>query len=136
MNWKLLTAAAVISLVLSGGAFAMQGKATAKSMSATPTPRIPTQAASAKAGTSSKTATHQASGTVVSSDANTLVISHRFRGKAENMTFALNPETKTRGKLEASARVTIKYRVEGNENVALDVQARSPQHIKTANTNS
>jgi hypothetical protein len=52
------------------------------------------------------------------------------------MSCVLNPDTKMRGKLEKGARATVKYRVEKNENVALDVQARSAEHNKTASTKS
>jgi hypothetical protein len=53
------------------------------------------------------------------------VISHKFSGKLEVMTFALNLQTKTTGKLEKGALTTVMYRVEAGKNVALTVRVRS-----------
>lgn len=126
MNWKLFAATAVTSLVFAGNACVAQAEA---DTSAAGRSEAPAQAAAAKTATPSRAATHQMSGTVVSSDANNLVISHKFSGKLQNMAFALNPETKTSGKIERGALMTVMYRVEGGKNIALNVRVRSATQV-------
>ena len=75
-----------------------------------------------------KATTHDASGTVVSVNATSLVISHKVKGKDEQMTFVLNPETKREGKLDVGSHATVKYRSENSENVATMVKGAAAKH--------
>lgn len=131
MNRQNLLAAVGI-LALAGSALAAQGTATkpATSHSATPAQSkhsMPAQskAAAAAETKSAKPALHEATGTVVSADATKLVLSHSVRGKRQEMTFALNPETQKQGSLDAGAHAIVKYRTENGENVATSVSAKT-----------
>jgi hypothetical protein len=64
------SALAIMGLLLVGSVFAAQSKSTKPA----------------------KATTHDASGTVVSVNSPSLVISHKVKGKDEQMTFVLNPE--------------------------------------------
>src|SRR5262249_16023738 len=98
---KAFSALAIITLFLVGDAFANQSTKSAKP---------------------AKASTHEASGTVVSSSATSLVLSHKVKGKDEQMTFVVNPETKKEGKLDTGSHVSVKYRTENNENIATSVK--------------
>ena len=97
---KAFSALAIMGLLLVGGAFAAQTKSTKPA----------------------KATTHEASGTVVSASATSLVISHKVKGKDEQMTFVLNPETKKEGKIDTGSHATVHYRVENSENIATTVK--------------
>ena len=85
-------------------------------------------AGQAKSAKPAKATTHDASGTVVSVNATSLVISHKVKGKDEQMTFVLNPETKREGKLDVGSHANVKYRSENNENVATMVKGTAAKH--------
>ena len=101
------SALAIMGLLLVGSVFAAQTSKSAKPAKAT---------------------THDASGTVVSVNATSLVISHKVKGKDEQMTFVLNPETKREGKLDVGSHAAVKYRSENNENVATMVKGAAAKH--------
>jgi hypothetical protein len=128
---KLLAAAALTSLVLSGCAFA--GPAGTDTPAAGKS-NVTAQRAAPKTAAPSKPATHQIAGTVVSWTLDRLVISHKFSGKPETMAFLLNPETKTSGKIGKSTQAAVRYRIEGGRNIAVTVRVISPARGKTAAT--
>ena len=100
------SALAIMGLLLVGSVFAGQSKSTKPA----------------------KATTHDAAGTVVSVNATSLVISHKVKGKDEQMTFVLNPETKREGKLDVGSHATVKYRSENSENVATMVKGAAAKH--------
>ncbi len=63
------------------------------------------------------------SGTVVSSTSSELVLSSKMKGKAEQETFVVNPQTKTRGTLSAGETVTVRYKNENGQKVATMISA-------------
>jgi uncharacterized protein YxeA len=75
--------------------------------------------------------TRQASGTISSSDANQLVLSHKVNGKEEQTTFVMNDQTQKKGELRSGEKATVHYRVEGGQNIATMVSAKAS---KTAST--
>src|SRR5215813_898158 len=58
----------------------------------------------------SQPATHFTQGTITSIDANQLIISKKVRGKAQQVTFAINSQTQRDGNLVTGSRVSIQYR--------------------------
>jgi hypothetical protein len=108
-----LTISALALALLAGTAWA-QGAA--KSASKQPT---------ATKAASSQMHTRVASGNIVSVDDNKLVLSHKVKGKAQEMSFDLTPSTHKTGKLQAGSKATVHYRVENGNNVATDVRASS-----------
>lgn len=123
---KILSAAG--ALLLAGAGLAAQGTGTKPATSHAPAAQskqaLPSQS-KASATKSATSAQHEVAGKVVSADATTLVISRMAKGKSEEMSFALSPETQKHGSVETGARVVVKYRVENGENVATHVTARS-----------
>ena len=80
-------------------------------------------------------ATHFTQGTITSIKANQLVISRMVRGKADQMTFALNAQTERTGTLVAGAHVSVQYREANNQNVAAAVsELPADTAAKTAKT--
>jgi len=71
------------------------------------------------------------SGTVVSSSASELVISSKVKGKAEQETFVLNPQTKTGGSLTNGERVVVHYKSENGQKVATMVSAHKMMAAKS-----
>lgn len=120
---RILSVMAIV--LLAGTALAAQGtKPAASRTSAAQTKQaLPSQS---KAGEtkSAMPAQHEAAGTVVSADATKLVISHMVKGKREEMSFALSPETQKHGSLDAGAQAMVKYRMENGENVATHITAK------------
>src|SRR3989304_2525120 len=111
IGWKGIATLAVLCLALSGAAFASQGKAassTAKTTTAK-SPAVPAKTA---------TKTMSASGTVVSSSANSLVISHKVKGKDEQMTFSMDSATQKERTITDGANVSVKYHSENGTNMA------------------
>lgn len=108
----------VAILSLAGSAFAAQGTPAAK-------PEPSRKPASAMA-------LHEVTGTVVSADATKLVISHVVKGKSEETSFMLGPETAKSGKLEPGLHAMIKYRMDNGQNVATLVKTSAPAHVKHA----
>lgn len=68
--------------------------------------------------------TRQASGTITSTDANTLVLSHKVNGKEQQTTFTLNDQTRKQGELRSGEKATVHYKVEGDQNIATMVKAK------------
>ena len=58
----------------------------------------------------SQPATHFTQGTITSIDANQVVIAKKVRGKAEQVTFAINSQTQRLGNLVTGSRVSVQYR--------------------------
>jgi outer membrane lipoprotein-sorting protein len=58
------------------------------------------------------------SGAVVSSSSSELVLSSTIKGKKEQETFVVNPQTKTRGTLAAGDRAVVRYKNENGQKVA------------------
>jgi hypothetical protein len=58
------------------------------------------------------------SGTIVSSSSSQLVLSSKIKGKSEQETFAVNPQTKTIGTLAKGEHVMVRYKNENNQKVA------------------
>ena len=87
-------------------------------------------AATKKAPTAQMTST----GTIASSDATHLVINHTVKGKAEQMTFVLSPETKKDGSMATGDKVTVKYRSENNDKVATMVRSTPATAAKAKST--
>ncbi len=69
--------------------------------------------------------TRQASGTITSADANTLVLTHKVNGKEAQTTFVLNDQTRKQGELRSGEKATVHYREEGGQNVATMVKAKA-----------
>jgi hypothetical protein len=67
--------------------------------------------------------TKTASGTIVSADATTLVLTHKVNAKDVEMTFVLDAKTKTTGAMVKDAKVTVHYTVDGTTNKATSVTA-------------
>jgi len=64
--------------------------------------------------------------TIVSIDANYLVVSRSIKGKTEQLRFILNPNTVRKGNLTVGSKVTVHYTTQNNENTATSVQSREP----------
>jgi hypothetical protein len=83
----------------------------------------------------SQPATHFTQGTITSIQANQLVINRMVRGKAAQMTFALNAQTERTGTLVAGTRVSVQYREANNQNVAAAVREMpADSAVKTSKT--
>ena len=67
-------------------------------------------------------ATHFTQGTITSIDANQMVITKKVRGKAEQVTFAMNSQTQQSGNLAAGTRVSVQYREGGSQKIAAAVR--------------
>ena len=62
-------------------------------------------------------------GTIKSIASDRLVLSHQENGKAEDLTFMLNPKTERKGDLTSGAQVSVHYRTENNQLMATAIQA-------------
>ena len=67
-------------------------------------------------------ATHFTQGTITSIEANQMVITRKVRGKAEQVTFAMNSQTQQSGNLAAGTRVSVQYREGGSQKIAAAVR--------------
>jgi len=69
-------------------------------------------------------ATHFTQGTITSIEANQVVITKttKVRGKAEQVTFAMNSQTQRSGNLVAGTRVSVQYREADNQKIAAAVR--------------
>jgi hypothetical protein len=72
-------------------------------------------------------ATHFTQGTITSMEANQMVLTRKVRGKAEQVTFALNSQTQLTGNLVKGARVSVQYRETDHQNVAAAVREMSAE---------
>ena len=90
-------------------------------------PKTPSQAQPAsKSNAKSAAATHTMTGVVKSVDDSTLVITRSGKNPGE-MTFMLNPQTHRAGTVEVGSSVSVRYREDGNSNVATAITV---QHKK------
>lgn len=71
------------------------------------------------------------SGTVVSSTSSQLVLSSKVKGKAEEETFVLNPDTKTMGTLAAGERAVVRYKNEGGQKIATMIRVHKLMAAKS-----
>jgi len=71
-------------------------------------------------------ATHATSGVVKSTTATSLVIA-KTATATKTETFVLNPSTSRKGDLAVGARVEVRYRAEGGQNIATAVTASAPK---------
>jgi hypothetical protein len=126
MQLKLHGFPLMIALTVLLGTMASAGQKAAKATSSPP--------ASPQAKTS-QPATHFTQGTITSIQTNQLVISRLVRGKAAQMTFALNTQTERAGTLVAGAHVSVQYREANNQNVAAAVrELPADSAVKTSKT--
>jgi hypothetical protein len=63
------------------------------------------------------------SGTIVSSSSSSLVLSSKVKGKMEQETFLLNPQTKTEGALAKGERAVVRFKDENGQKVATNIHA-------------
>ena len=91
----------------------------------------PTVTKQAVPDSKSKSLTGISRGTITSIDSNRLVLSRKKKGKAEELTFMLSPQTERKGDLTSGAQVSVHYRTENNQLMATVIQAR-PQKRATA----
>ena len=75
----------------------------------------------------SQPATHFTQGTITSIEANQMVITRKVRGKAQQVTFAMNSETQRAGNLVAGTRVSVQYRERDKQNIAAAVRELPPE---------
>ncbi len=71
------------------------------------------------------------SGTIVSSSSSQLVLSAKVKGKTEQETFVVNPETKIKGTLSSGERAMVRYKDENGQKVATWVSAHKVMASKT-----
>jgi len=85
---------------------------------------VVTLSVTAFAGKKNNSAKHIAVGTIISIDANQVVVNEKVKGKEQPVTFRLDPSTQKSGNLKTGTLVTIQYRTESNQNVATSVRER------------
>jgi hypothetical protein len=66
-------------------------------------------------------------GSITSIQASQMVITRTVRGKAEQVTFVLTPQTQRTGNLVAGSRVSVQYRAVDNQNIAAAVRELPPK---------
>lgn len=120
----------VVALV-AGAAWAGSGQAASKPPEKKPVAAQPAAPATpAKPAAQPATPAHEehgleATGTVVSSSATSLVVSRMVKGKKTETTFAVTPDTqRTGGDPAPGARVEVHYRMEKNQRVATQIEVR------------
>jgi hypothetical protein len=69
-------------------------------------------------------------GTVAEIRDDAIVISRTVRGKMENRTFQLTPDTKVEGRLRARVRVTVRYVAADDGDTATLIVVRASQPVK------
>lgn len=84
----------------------------------------------AKRSSNAAVPSHATTGVVKSVDATTLVIT-RSGKKASEMTFVLSPSTHREGTVEIGSPVSVRYRAEGQTNVAMAITAQHPKQQAT-----
>jgi len=78
----------------------------------------------------SSTGTFTMHGTVVSSTNSQLVLSSTVKGKAEQETFVVNPNTKSTGDLAAGNSAVVHYKNENGQKVAVSISAHKMMAAK------
>jgi hypothetical protein len=71
-----------------------------------------------------KSSTHHEWGVVDSMTDTDLTLTHTYKGKTEQMTFKLDPNTKKLGDVDKGSHVEVYYKNENGEHVATEVKAR------------
>jgi hypothetical protein len=113
--------------LLTGALTAVPLVASAYQTGSKPQPPKPSQAQPASKSTAKSTAaTHTMTGVVKSVDDSTLVITRSGKNAGET-TFMLNPQTHRAGTVEVGSSVSVRYREDGNSNVATAITV---QHKK------
>ena len=111
----------VLNLAVCGAfAAAQAGTTTAKSKT--------TKASAAPASQEKLSPIRVTSGTITTVADSKMVISHKVNGKTAEATFALNSDTKREGDLAVGSRVTVRYRMQGGENIATMVKGKKSGH--------
>lgn len=103
--------------------------AVAQATSAPAAPKTAQKAAALTAAPAKPAATHATNGVIKSADATSLVITKTAKD-TKTTTFALNASTVTKGTMTPGARVEVRYRTDGTQNVATAVTARVPKSGK------
>jgi hypothetical protein len=116
-------AALVAMLAIPGAAFAAQSTAAPaapkKTAAAKPVTAAPAVQKAAPAKKAAAVAKHTTAGTVKSSSATSLVITKA----GKDQTFVVNSSTETKGALDAGAKVTVHYTMDGTNMVATAITA-------------
>jgi hypothetical protein len=66
---------------------------------------------------------HEVTGKIESLTASRLILASQTKGKEQEMTFALDPETQREGSVAAGTQATVRFRVENNQKIATFVTA-------------
>ncbi len=84
-------------------------------------------AAPKKATATKKPAVHEVtnSGVITSVDATRLTMTHKVNGKDQPLTLILTPETKREGDLAPGNKVSVRYHMENNDEIATSVRAQA-----------
>jgi hypothetical protein len=69
-------------------------------------------------------------GTIVSSSSSELVLSAKVKGKTEQETFVLNPQTKAMGDLAAGSVAVIHYKNDNGQKVATSINVHKAKQAK------
>lgn len=101
----------------------------AQAKSAPATPKTAQKGAALTSAPAKPAATHATNGVIKSSDATSLVITKTAKD-TKTTTFVLNAATVTKGTLTAGARVEVRYRAEGGQNIATAVTVAAPKSAK------
>jgi predicted acyltransferase (DUF342 family) len=80
--------------------------------------------------TGNKTTILRAHGTIVSSTSSNLILSSKVKGKAEEETFMVNPETKIKGELKAGAMAEVHYKMDNGQKLATNVTVHTAMAAK------
>jgi hypothetical protein len=120
----LILAGALIAAPMAASA----GQATKAPAPATKSQTPPPSKATTPAKPTKAAATHATTGTVKSLDATTLVITRPGK-RGGDMTFMLNASTQRDGSVAVGTPVSVRYQMEGKDNVALAITA---EKAKTA----
>lgn len=82
------------------------------------------QAADTSSSATMKSSTHHEFGVVNSMTDTDLTLTHTYKGKTENVTFKLDPDTKKLGNVDQGSHVEVYYKNENGEHVATEIEAR------------
>jgi hypothetical protein len=122
INIKTIAFVGAIALV---PAFAFAQAKTSPKTAAKTTATAPAKAA----------ATHATNGIIQTADASSLVITKTAKDK-KTETFVINAATVTKGAMTPGARVAVRYRTEGGQNIATAVTAKAVKAPKASSPKS
>jgi type 1 fimbria pilin len=80
--------------------------------------------------TDSKASILKAHGTVVSSTSSSLVLSTKVKGKAEEETYVVDPQTKIKGSLTSGSTVDVRYKMDNGQKLATFISVHQPAMAK------